>query len=386
MPSKKKSNETPHTSQMAFPDLLAQFVGRGDSLGMGLDYKDRDMSISSRMLANQEKYSSKKKPSQSKGNYDGLDMGETEIADLDSVSDLLPEDTLDDDYDPQFDELIAKAFHEDEDVQFRNSLISMGRQYAIKGMEESTEASEVTRAFTKQEQQIGMLIDELNTDALAVQKDIEMLRMMRSKSYKSMADLISTKVAMSNAKLAAIKELSAIQKTKYDINLKLKAAKNGEGADGGFAANQAIQKLLSVGRRNLIASNDDEEYDVVGGDEAGDASFDDGRPETRIELAKDLPPAESDGDKFIQYEADGVEYVLDIDKESDTRQIYAVNRDGDVIPDYPMPSNPDQLSFTLNEMAGEATDQLQRRYRIRYNGQDIGDSANRKNDEESFGF
>ena len=373
-PSKAKKEDQQHLSQMGFSDLLAQFVGGSDGISpMAREYRDPSMSIL-------PPSSPKKKSRQKSGIYGALDDGETEIAVLDDVSDLLPEDDLDDGYDPSFDQLIASAFEQDENVQLRNNLISLGRQYAIKGMEEETESSEVNRSFAKQEQQIGMLLDEINTDAIALQKDIELLRSMRSRSYKSMADLISAKVSMSNAKLAAIKELSAIQKAKYDINLKMKAAKNESAADSGFAASQAIQKLIGLGRGNLVASDTSEV-------EFGSSSdYTDGRAESQIEMARDLPPAESDGDKFIAYENGGAEYVLDIDRDTDTRQIYAIDGEGNVIPDYPMPSNQNELSFSVNEMAGEATDQLQRRYRLRYNGVDASAETALANNDDDTSF
>ena len=56
----------------------------------------------------------------------------------------------------------------------------------------------------------------------------------------------------------------------------------------------------------------------------------------------DIPEPVTDGDKFIQHENEAVEYVLDIDSD-DGKRIYAVNKYGDVVPDYPMPSNPEAL-------------------------------------------
>ena len=380
MPSKKKDNslEPKHPSQMKFSDMLSQFVAMGDDdLGMADSNPSSGFQIGSKLIQSERKKKSKKEKDD--GIFASMDFeDDSGKIDESSVDEVMPKDEEGfDDYDPTFDEFISKAFYDDEDIHLRNSLISLGRKYAIKGAEENAESSEVSRAFAKQEQQIGMLIDELNSDSIAVQKDIELLRMMRSKSYKSMADLISTKVAMSNAKLAAIKELSSIQKIKYDITLKIKNAKDAAAGDSGASASQAIQKLLSVGRANLTGS-----IDMAESSEDNDNYFDDGRAETRLEMMKDLPPADSDGDKFIEHEGEGVEYVLDIDRDTDTRQIYAVNKYGDVVSDYPLPSDPDQLSFSMNELTGEATDQLQRHYRIRYNGQDIGDRGNILDDEE----
>jgi hypothetical protein len=257
---------------------------------------------------------------------------------------------------------------EDEDVNMRNHPSRMGRKYAVKGMEEATESSEVNRAFIKQEQALEALMDEMDAGAAALDRDIEQLRMSRTKSFKALSDMAAVRASLYNSKLSVIKEMSNITKTKYDINIKLKKDSNAESADTGMAATQAVQRLLSIGRQNLMAG--EEEY-VSMGDSPADAHFDDGRAETALHLAADIPPAETDGDKFIEHEGEGVEYVVDINSEDDSKMIYAVNKDGKIVEDYPMPSNQDQLSFSLNELAGEATDQLQRRYRLRRDGQDV---------------
>ena len=62
---------------------------------------------------------------------------------------------------------------------------------------------------------------------------------------------------------------------------------------------------------------------------------------------------------------------MDIGEGGDERNIYAINRHGDVVPDYPLPSDPNSLNFSINEMTGTAVDQLQRTYLLRKNGQEI---------------
>lgn len=356
MPTQNDRNRKDPIQKSGFSDMLAQFIGVDDDLGLSSVEPLAPTTLPA-------KYPRKKE----KSLFEELEVNSTTLDDdLDDITKSIPTIGDDDEYDPEFDSMIAKVFYEDENVQLRNSLMALGRQYSIKGMEEEAETSGVTRAFAKQEQQIYMLLDEINSDAVSLQGDIEFLRTARTRSYKSLADLVSAKVSMSNAKLAAIKELSAIQKAKYDIGLKLKASKNDGGADNSYSASQAIQKLLSVGRKNLIS---DEDSVLVSSDGGSD---DTNRAETALEMARDIPDAVTDGDKFIEHETEGVEYVLDIDRDSDYRQIYAINKDGDVVENYPMPSNQDELAFSINENAGEAVDQLQRRYRLRYNGEDVG--------------
>ena len=66
------------------------------------------------------------------------------------------------------------------------------------------------------------LISEINKDTVAINRDIEMMRSLRTKNYKSMADLISARVSFANVKLSAIKELNSIQKTKFELKAKMK--------------------------------------------------------------------------------------------------------------------------------------------------------------------
>lgn len=370
----KDNDEQQRPSQMKFGDLLQQYVGL-QSTGAPSRVSGGGLSISpalTEMESATSTQNAKKKERKGSSSY-GRVIFEEDDRDLESsfreLSEMMPGG---DEYDPTFDELIEDAFRDDEDVQFRNSLIAMGRKYAIKGMEEETESSEVNRSFVKQEQYIEMAIEELNRDAAAIQRDLEMLRMSRTRSYKALSDLASAKTSNITAKLNAIKQLTDIQKTKYDISIKLKREHNeANNGDNSYAATQAVQKLLGIGRANLLGS---EEYELTSSiEDPGNADYDDGRPESAIQKVLDIPEAVTDGDKFIQYENDGVEYILDVDRETEHRQIYAINKNGDVVPDYPMPSNPEQLQFSINEVIGEATDQLQRRYRLRYNGEDVGE-------------
>lgn len=364
-PRNSKKREPEHPSQSSFGQLLAQFVGpNGDGFDSYTD--EKSMSISPALLTQVSK-SKKEKESRPKpgGSYDAIDIFDDDDDDIES---LLPED---DEYDPKFDEMIEGIFEDDENVGMRNSLISLGRKYAIKGMEEGAEASEVNRAFVRQETALEDLMSEINQNSAALGRDIEMLRMSRTKSYKSLADLVSAQATMTNAKLSIIKEMSSIAKTKFDITTKIKKESANADADSGMSATHAVQRILSLGRASLVPDDDDGDYAPSTGSHVAAADFDDGRPETAIHMAMDIPPAETDGDKFIEHEGEGIEYVVDINSEDDSKQIYAIDKAGNVVPDYPMPSNPDQLSFQINELAGEATDQLQRRYRVRRDGEDI---------------
>lgn len=386
MAKKKDQNEKPqHLVNSNFGQLLAQFVGTSQDT-TGIDFHDDkgEMSISPALSIIKQKdpydYIGGRPKKKKRSALDELEFGDDDDTfGIREALDAVAEIDDGDEYDEDFDRLIESAFEEDEDVTLRNNLIALGRKYAVKGAEEAQDTSEVNKAFIRQEQEIGLLIEDINADTIAVQRDIEMLRMSRTKSYKSLADLISSKTSMHSARLAAIKELNSIAKTKFDIIAKKEKDKgpNDDGS-GSTSATQAVQKLLAIGRNNLLP----EYYENETGGEAYTISPNttDGTPETELERMADIPEAITDGDKFIEHENEGVEYVLDIDS-NDGKRIYAVNKYGDIVPDYPMPSNPEALDFRINEMAGEATDQLQRRYRLRRDGVDIG--ADYKSDDET---
>lgn len=360
IPDKEKEK-----AESKFGSMLAQFVGTGDRLS---GFSSESFSITPATRLTQEKKPSSPTPKKKK-DRDLFDNNLQGGLDLNELDDLVEGKDEDDEYDEAFDDLIETAFIEDEDVTFRNSLIAMGRRHAIKSLEEDPDTSEISRAFVRQEQAVEDLITEINKDTVAINRDIEMMRSLRTKNYKSMADLISARVSFANVKLSAIKELNSIQKTKFELKAKMKKGDD-ELGEGGVGATQTIQKLFSIGRQNLVGAVDD---DVLGSNPSGgnDPDYNANAALTEIHDEAPLPPPSTDGEKFIAYEDEGVEYVLDIDSSTDDRQIYAVNKHGDVISDYPLPSNPDQLNFQINELAGEATDQLQRRYRLRRDGEDV---------------
>lgn len=116
-------------------------------------------------------------------------------------------------YDPEFDDLIENLFEEDEDTALKNNLVSLGRKYA-RMVGTDAETSEISKAFSKREKALDDFIEELDRDSAGVQRDIEIMRGLRSRNYKALSDLISARSSMYNVKLSAIKQLTDITKSK----------------------------------------------------------------------------------------------------------------------------------------------------------------------------
>lgn len=386
-PKTETSAPTGHLSDMPFTQMLASFATGGMDMvpqtsGMSLAMR-QDLKPSRRSSAPREE--SKTTFSIQDEDYDEEGANQDILFDVYredmSVDSLRAErkrkDGEEDEfpYREDFDDLIEGAFQNDEDVAFRNSLIAMGRKYAIKGMEEDQGTSEVSRAFSQQEQSIYAILEENRLVSQELQKDIDFIRMARTRNFKSLSDMIEVRASLLDGRLRAIQELNRMAEKKFTLSAKIKESEGDE--DGAMTATRAVQKIFSMGRGALALaappgdSGGRSTFSTESVDVVDDVYDNDERPENVIMREADVPPAVTDGEKFIEHEREGVEYVLDIGEGGDERNIYAINRHGDVVPDYPLPSDPKSLSFSINEMTGTAVDQLQRTYLLRKNGEEV---------------
>lgn len=295
-----------------------------------------------------------------------------------SIDDVLDEtekfinELKDDDFDYDFETYIEDAIFSEEDENLKTTLVGLGRKYARKhGIDE--DESEVNKAFAPQEKELNTLITELTKDRNLVQNDIDK---MRSSGYganrKMLAEMIGAKTQLHNATLAAIKEKNNIKKIKFDIINKSNAnKKTNDESESSLNSSKIIQEILSGGQSSLL--------DSVGGREGSsgcpsDSSLDED-PNLYIDAIENSDEyiqkkyfnsnESSEGDKFIKYENDDVKYILLVDDENNTKNIIAEDKYGNIVPDYPVPSNINELNFSINKDSNIATDQLNRTYEIR---------------------
>ena len=264
------------------------------------------------------------------------------------------EDMVDD-----FDGYIEEYLLDDEDEEFRRNLVRYGRKYA-RNTRQTGESSEIQKAYAEAETALDKLIKEVSDDKDALQRDITQMRTSRSRNYKSFADLIEAKTSLHSTQLNAIKEMNSITKTKFDLQMKSDKTKKDEDGDSSVA-NRMIQNLFSVGRDNLVGSY----ADISGSAEAGTYEEVDGFNEmdyVETHFSNNDEP-ETDGDKFLKYENIFSHYVLEYD-DNGPIQIVAEDKDGNVIPDYPV-ENPKDLEFHISENTGTATDNLSQQYILR---------------------
>ena len=261
-----------------------------------------------------------------------------------------------------FDRYVDSIFEDeiDSDKSMKNNLISLGRKYARDT--EFKESSEVTKAYAESEKRLKAMYDDVSLKLDEVGKDIERMR-VPGRGGKILADLISAQNALMNTKLSIVKEINSIKKNKFDIQHRIDSKKDIDNINSTDINTNTIQSMFSAARGgNLVQSVGG--YSSVSG--ASDDDEDDYYDDEAIQRKYfNDNTDESDGDKFLKYENDGVEYILIVDDENNPQQILAEDNNGNIIDDYPLPSNIDELSFDIDKNTNLATDNLHRIYKVR---------------------
>ena len=258
-------------------------------------------------------------------------------------------------------------FDSEESDELRNGLVSMGRKYA-RDTGISSENSEITKTFSDSEKKLKSLYDEISKDKVNIQKDIDQLRSLtRGKNYKALSDLNSAKTSFHTTQLQAIKEMNAIKKAQFEMRMKERAAKMASGGDGSEdISTNTIRSLFGAGRNDIVnaAGGYSKVSGAIGSTISDSFQSDLSDEEIEEKYFANEPDEVTDGDKFLEYEGQGVEYTLLVDDDNSPIEVVAKDREGHVIPDYPMPSNVDQLQFNINMTTQSAEDELHRKYRV----------------------
>ena len=278
----------------------------------------------------------------------------------------------------EFDEYLdddENGINIEENVEMKNSLISMGRKYARESAE-SKESSEITKTFADSDKRLKALFEEVSRDKDSIQKDIDRMR-VPGRGGKLLSDMLSAKKGMHDTQLQIIKEINSMKKTSFELRAKEAARKEAAAASGSQDINtNTLQSIFNSTKSGLInniggyskvsgalTENEDDDdnytYDIV------DDDMDDEKIQKRYFRSNDENDTETDGDKFLKYEDRGVVYVLEVDDENNVQNIYAEDRDGMRIFDYPMPNNIEDLKFEIDTITMQASDSLHRNYKVR---------------------
>lgn len=248
---------------------------------------------------------------------------------------------------------------DEDDLELRDSLISMGRKYQREHTA-TAQSAEISKTFSGSEKKLKALFEEISRDKESLQKDIDQMRLSRSRNFKAFSDMITAKNSFHSTQLSILKEMNSIKKTQYDLKFKEEARKKDEDAGAASLSSNTIKDLFSLGRGNMVSAMGGYE-NISGAITSDDAVFDDSEPESKY--IENLP--ESEGDKFLEYENLGVEYVLIIDEDDHVEDVIAEDRNGNLVPDYPLPSNFMELNYDIDKRLMRATDDYHRNYKVR---------------------
>lgn len=268
----------------------------------------------------------------------------------------------------EFDQFMSEgAFAAEEDSEMRNHLVSMGRKYA-RDSAQSKESSEISRAFSDSEKRLKALYDEIERDKTDVSRDIERMR-VPGRGGKILSDLIGVKKELQATQLSIIDKTNTMRKTVYELRAKEAARKEAENAGSSDINSNTLQSIFSSARGSIVESmggynrvsgaSDEDDPEPIFQDEMSDEEI------QRRYFNNNHDDGNSDGDKYLKYEGRGVGYVLLIDSDDVVQSVIAEDKDGIMIPDYPMPSNIDQLTFSFDKIAMTATDNMHRNYALR---------------------
>ena len=259
--------------------------------------------------------------------------------------------------DDEFEYILNELDDNDEDIELRDEIVAGGRKYA-RDFTSSGDNSEITKAFAPQVSRLDALYKRVTHTTGSIEEDINKLQLNRSVRPSQLTDLHNAKVTSLNAELAVLKEINNVTKTQIELKNKAKSDKE---TDPNSGTQALMQSIFGMGRGAILDSvdngNDEPDIrnvvnDIPDSDDDDDEGYD------------SSDDAEDDGDKFLKYENSGVSVVLEEYQDS-SKVVYAEDRDGNRISDYPIPTDIDDLKFEVNERTNTAYDQLQRKYEYR---------------------
>ena len=273
-------------------------------------------------------------------------------------------------YDDDFDDLLDAIDYDDENLELKAALVGEGRKYA-RANTVSESANEIDKSFAPYEQMIKNLLVSLDKDTDKLESDLDSLRGSGyNKNPMKTAELAAAKTTLHKTKLDAINKLTDITKIKFD--LKAKAAKDSGNSSESFVTNNIMQQLFGMGHKAILDDMGGRDNDVYYDEEerGSDREIENSAEDIAGEMMSeeyDKSTPQQEGDIYLKYEGNGtnVSQILEYDTQKQEYRIHAEDDEGNIVPDYPIPKDPNELIYDINHRNNTATDQLQRHYKYR---------------------
>ena len=302
--------------------------------------------------------------------YDFISEYEQLMEDLDNQE---PIDIL-----PQFDE--DEDFYQAVDNWDNDYMEEISEKLTKKGKRSydkyKEDENEFKKEFAEELTMLYDLLDDANKFNKKLIKKYDSIDGSKAKgTSKYLNDLIASVLTSNTNKLQIIKEITNLKKTIQELKIKSdgKYAKMGDDSLES-QANSFFSNIMSVGRNNFISA--------LNGDEI---SFDniEYSSDTDIEYANTLPDIQdeihdriaerlmnedinrsTEAEKYIIYENLKPEYKILRSAVDNTWEVIAVDKDGQRIPDYPVPTRAQLGRCKFSSDGAWMTDAYGRSYKV----------------------
>lgn len=277
----------------------------------------------------------------------------------------------------------------DEDTDFYSAIDNWDNEYVEEISEKLTkkgkrsydkykeDENEFKKEFAEELTMLYDLLDDANKFSKKLSKKYDSIDGSKAKgTSKYLNDLIASVLTSNTNKLQIIKEITNLKKTIQELKIKADGKKGNISDGDGSLENQAndfFSNIMGVGRNNFLAA--------LNGDPDSQLSSSDYSSDNDIEYVNSLPEAQEElhekinerlmnessrsieGDKYIIYENLQPELVIMYNVLDNSWDMIAVDKDGQRIIDYPVPTKKELGKMKFSSDHKFATDAYGRSYK-----------------------
>ena len=280
---------------------------------------------------------------------------------------------------PQFDE--NEDFYEAIDNWDNNYVEEISDRLTQKGKRSYNKYKEDENPYKKEfAEELTMLydlLDEVNKFSKKLNKKYDSIDGSKAKgTSKYLNDLIESVISSNSSRLQIIKEITTLKKTIQELQLKAEGKRGANALEGSLEdqTNSFFMDIMSVGRNNFISA--------MNGDPDNTFSNPEYSNDTDIEYVNSLPDAQdvlheriserlmnentgrsSDSNKYIMYENLKPELVVLYNVMDNSWEMVAIDKDGQRIVDYPIPTRKELGKMKFSSDHRFATDAYGRSYK-----------------------
>ena len=276
----------------------------------------------------------------------------------------------------------------DEDIDFYQAVDNWDNDYVEEISEKLTknckrsyykykeDENEFKKEFAEELTMLYDLLDDANKFNKKLIKKYDSIDGSKAKgTSKYLNDLIASVLTSNTNKLQIIKEITNLKKTIQELKIKSDGKNNRTLEDDSLEsqANSFFNNIMNVGRNNFISALNGDDMQFANTEYSSD---------TDIEYANTLPDVQEEihdriserlmnedrtrsdeAEKYIIYENLKPEYVILRSALDNSWEVIAVDKDGQRIPDYPVPSKKDLDRMKFSQDGRFATDAFGRSYK-----------------------